>query len=340
MQVRKPAKPKKEAHAPSPRKQAKKVVASRKKAYVVRQRARKIAEPRRNVYIASQLGFPTTLIYKRDLQPIHNLKATLREIRDYFAGNVTGITRDETIAQTMLRLLFCKIVDEQERTAHELVDFANRPNESPEELARRIQKLFSRVKQRNAGAFDAVETIDLGAVALSHVASKLQAYALLTADRDIFADAFEELIGTSFRGGEGQFFTPRNVVLMMIEMLNPSSSERIIDPACGSGGFLAYIARYLSHHKATDYTIIGIDKDAFLSRLAKIYLALIGEEHCSIFCENSLEQPKHWNAKTQKDAPFESFDLILTNPPFGEDPGCWQGIVAAVRVGTPLDRKE
>lgn len=317
MQVRKPARPKKEARVTRSRKQVKRVVTSRKKAYVVRQRARKIAEPHRNVYIASQLGFPATLIYKRDLQPIHNLKAALREIRDYFAGNVTGITRDETIAQMMLRLLFCKIVDEQEKDARELVDFANRPNESPEELTWRIQKLFSRVKQRNADAFDATETIDLDAANLSHVVSKLQEYALLTAGRDIIADAFEELIGTSFRGGEGQFFTPRNVVLMMIEMLNPSKGERIIDPACGSGGFLAYIARYLSHHKATDYSIIGIDKDAFLSRLAKIYLALIGEEHYSIFCENSLEEPKHWDAKTQHAAPLESFDLILTNPPFG-----------------------
>ncbi len=264
-----------------------------------------------------QLGFPATLIYKRDLQPIHNLKATLREIRDYFAGNVTGITRDETIAQTMLRLLFCKLADEQEKHADELVDFANRPNENPAELAQRIQKLFSRVKQRNADAFDATETIDLDAANLSHLVSRLQEYALLTAGRDVIADAFEELIGTAFRGGEGQFFTPRNVVWMMIEMLCPASGERIVDPACGSGGFLAYIARHLSHHNATDYTIVGIDKDAFLARLAKIYLALIGEQNFSIFCENSLERPKQWGAKTQCAAPLESFDLILTNPPFG-----------------------
>jgi len=192
------------------------------KAYVAPQRrTRRVGELRENVYIARQLGFPAMLIYKRDLQPIHNIKATLREIRDYFAGNVTGITRDETIAQTMLRLLFCKIVDEQEKAADQLVDFANRPDEDPKDLAQRIQKLFHRVKQRNPDAFDANETIDLDADALSYVVSKLQEYALLTADRDIIADAFEELIGTSFRGGEGQFFTPRNVVLMMIEMLSP-----------------------------------------------------------------------------------------------------------------------
>ena len=47
-----------------------------------------------------------------DLRPINNLKFVFREIRDYFAGNVTGITRDESIAQNIMRLLFCKIYDE------------------------------------------------------------------------------------------------------------------------------------------------------------------------------------------------------------------------------------
>lgn len=278
---------------------------------------RQAKESRNKGYVVRQLGFPATLIYKRDLQPIHNLKLVLREIRDYFAGNVTGITRDETIAQTMLRLLFCKIVDEQETDAKELVAFANRPNETSEELARRIEKLFVHVKQKNPDAFDLSEKIGLDGVDLTRVVSKLQDYALVTADRDIVGDAFEELIGTSFRGGEGQFFTPRNVVQMMIEMLNPKSGERILDPACGSGGFLAYISRYLSHDQAHAYHIVGIDKDSFLARLAKIYLSLLGEKSFSVLCENSLEQPKHWHKRSQQEAQLESFDLILTNPPFG-----------------------
>jgi type I restriction enzyme M protein len=291
----------------------------KRKTYQVRAKTRvkKVAESRRQAYHVRQLGFPATLIYKRDLQPIHNLKAILREIRDYFAGNVTGITRDEAIAQTMMRLLFCKIVDEQETRADELVEFANRPNENPNDLARRIQKLFHRVKQKRVGIFDPAEAIEIDAEDLARVISKLQDYALLNADRDIIADAFEELIGTAFRGGEGQFFTPRNVVQMMIEMLNPASGERIIDPACGSGGFLAYISRHLSDHRASDYTIVGIDKDAFLARLAKIYLSLIGESVYHILCENSLEQPHTWRTETQRATPLGSFDLILTNPPFG-----------------------
>jgi type I restriction enzyme M protein len=140
---------------------------------------------------------------------------------------------------------------------------------------------------------------------------------MLKADRDVIADAFEEFIGTAFRGGEGQFFTPRNVVQMMIDVLQPTSGEKVIDPACGSGGFLAYIAKHFLHKKAKNTFLGGIEKDAFLSRLAKIYLALIGQENFSIFCENSLEQPAKWQSETQSVIELGTFDVVLTNPPFG-----------------------
>ena len=56
---------------------------------------------------------PQKIIRRKELKPINNLKEIFRDIRDYFAGNVTGITRDEKIAQNIMRLLFCKIYDEQ-----------------------------------------------------------------------------------------------------------------------------------------------------------------------------------------------------------------------------------
>ena len=54
--------------------------------------------------------------------------------------------------------------------------------------------------------------------------------------RDVVADAFEVFIGHALKGGQGQFFTPRNVIKMMVEILDPDSEDLVIDPACGSGG--------------------------------------------------------------------------------------------------------
>ncbi len=196
-----------------------------------------------------------------------------------------------------MRLLFCKIFDEKTKTDTELLDFANRPGDCTTAFKLRMDGLFEQVKTKYPDIFSIDEQIEIAPADLSVIISKFEEYTIVDADRDVIADAFEELIGTSFRGGEGQFFTPRNVVQMMIDVLKPSSDEKILDPACGSGGFLAYILKYLIKQNASGYFIAGIDKDHFLSRLAKIYLTLIGETRYHVFCENSLEEPRQMDGQ-------------------------------------------
>jgi len=268
-----------------------------------------------NLFNLVEKNKPKKFIKVTNLEPINNLKLIFREIRDYFAGNVTGITRDEKIAQNIMRLLFCKIYDEKNSVG--ITEFSNYPDEDYKNFQERIRKLFEKVKTNYSDIFDKNEKIEIQAEQLSFIVSKLENYSILNADRDVIGDAFEELIGTSFRGGEGQFFTPRNVVQMMIDVLQPSENEKIIDPACGSGGFLAHTLRYLTANKKNSYYIAGIDKDSFLSKIAKIYLSLIGNKNCHIHCENSLELPSKWGKDTQKDIHLGKFDVVLTNPPFG-----------------------
>lgn len=243
----------------------------------------------------------------------NNLKSLFRDIRDYFAGNVTGISRDETIAQNIMRILFCKIFIELEMPNQFLQqDFLD-----DKSLNKSVIELFEKVKKKFPDLFDSQETIEVTGKDLSWVVKKLWKIDMLSADRDVVGDAFEELIGTSFRGGEGQFFTPRNVVEMMIEILSPKSGDRIIDPACGSGGFLAHSARFMLKNGFNDYQIIGIDKDSFLAKIARTYLSLLDPGNNKVHCENSLENPLNWNSKSSEDLKLESFDIVLTNPPFG-----------------------
>jgi len=268
-----------------------------------------------NLFEAYEKNKPRKFIKIDDLRPINNLKLIFRDIRDYFAGNVTGITRDEKIAQNIMRFLFCKIYDE--KNSKELAEFSNRPGENCKAFQSRIERLFEKVKNNYSDIFEKNEKLEVGAEESSFIVSKLEDYSILNADRDVIGDAFEEFIGTSFRGGEGQFFTPRNVVQVMIDVLQPTEGEKIIDPACGSGGFLTYTLRYLKANNKKDYYITGIDKDAFLAKIAKIYLSLVGNEKYHIYCENSLEIPSKWNEETQKNIKLGEFDVILTNPPFG-----------------------
>src|SRR3989344_5866983 len=143
-----------------------------------------------DLFEVAELNKPKRLIYRKDLRPINNLKIIFREIRDYFAGNVTGITRDEKIAQNIMRLLFCKIYDEKNTV--DVVEFSNRPNENYDLFRSRIDTLFERVKKNYPDIFEQNEKIEIKSEELSFIVSKLEDYSILNADRDVIGDAFEE----------------------------------------------------------------------------------------------------------------------------------------------------
>ena len=134
-----------------------------------------------DLFASAELAKESRLIYKKDLQPIDNLKVIFREIRDYFAGNVTGITRDEKIAQNIMRLLFCKIFDERSKNAEELVDFANRPNEKLDEFSKRINTIFESVKSKYPDIFEVDEEIEIQPLDLSFIVKKMEGFYLIDA---------------------------------------------------------------------------------------------------------------------------------------------------------------
>jgi type I restriction enzyme M protein len=278
------------------------------------------------------------LFRRRDLVRASNLKAVFRDLRNHLAGMTTGITRDEALAQEIINVLFCKILDEQDTAPDDTVRFRAGIDESAVAVKKRILELFEKVK---ADVYDDVfnpnDTIHLDPESVRYVVGELQNYCVMDADRDAIGDAFEVFIGPALRGTEGQFFTPRNVVQMMVALLDPKPGERIIDPACGSGGFLITALGHVWEHVrqeakrknwserqrlkrevdvATDY-FRGLDKDSFLAKVCKAYMALIGDGRGGVFCENSLNPPSEWHPVAQSKVALGSFDVVLTNPPFG-----------------------
>ena len=175
---------------------------------------------------------------RRDLKPTHNLRAIFRAIRNHLAANAVGTTRDEILAQQLINLIFCKIYDEKFRKPDDIVEFRVGIDEDSKKVENRIKELFKGVKTKYKEVFEESDTIKLDPKSIAYVVGELQNYCLLEAERDVVADAFETFIGPSLKGAQGQFFTPRNVVKMMVDILDPDENDLIIDPACGSGGFL------------------------------------------------------------------------------------------------------
>lgn len=276
---------------------------------------------------------------RKDLKKPHNLKVVFRAIRNHLAGNFVGATRDEELARELINLIFCKIYDERFTKPDDVVSFRVGIDEDLKEVKNRIFDLFEKVKSKYSAILDVSDKINLDEHAIAYVVGELQNYCLVESERDVIADAFETFIGYSLKGEQGQFFTPRNVIKVMVEIVNPQPGELVIDPACGSGGFLVESLKHMwrvleNQAKELNWTelalneeklataihnIRGIEKDNFLSKVAKAYMAIIGDGKGGIFCEDSLEEPSEWKDKTKQSISLKKFDVLLTNPPFGKD---------------------
>lgn len=290
-----------------------------------------------NIPVAGQRVEDIGKFRQKDLKSTHNLKAIFKSIRNHLAANTVGATRDEVLAQQLINLIFCKLYDEKNTAPDDIVRFRAGVDEKPKEVETRIIEVFKDVRTFLPEVIDADDRISLDTNSIVYVVGELQNYSLMSSERDVIADAFETFIGHALKGGQGQFFTPRNVVKMMVDILEPTETDKIIDPACGSGGFLIDALKYVWDIADKKYQKLGwkerqiekkkieiatnnfrgLDKDYFLSKVAKAYMNLIGDGTTGILCEDSLENPNHWKVETQLKIQLETFDILLTNPPFG-----------------------
>lgn len=277
------------------------------------------------------------LFKRRDLKRTHNLKSVFNSIRNYLAANNTGITLDTEFVSQIINLIFCKIYDERFKRPDDMVDFRAGIDENVEDVSKRIVSIFDLVKAKYPDVFTASDVITLSDSSIAYIAGELQQYCLVESERDVIADAFETFISPSLRGGQGQFFTPRNVVKLLVSLVNPGRKDRLIDPACGSGGFLIESLRHVwnqvqkegqelgwpdreifaDQQEIAIKNFRGIDKENFLSKTTKAYMAILGDGRGGIFCENSLENMKKWSIKAQTQIVAGSFNVVLTNPPYG-----------------------
>lgn len=274
---------------------------------------------------------------RKDLEAPTNLKTIFKVMRNYLAPNAVGVTRDESLAQQLINLIFCKIYDEKYTKPTDMVNFRSGVGEPVDEVKSRILKIFEGVKERYPDVIESDDNIILDSNSIAYVVGQLQRYCLLEASRDAVGDAFEVFIGHALKGAQGQFFTPKNVVKMIVNMMDIQPNEKIIDPFCGSGGFLVEALKNvwnkseknnnelgwpereieIEKQKIAIENFRGIDKDDFLSKVCKAQMAILGDGRGGVFCENSLDIPNRWQAKTQDKIALNKFDVVITNPPYG-----------------------
>ncbi len=139
-------------------------------------------------------------------------------------------------------------------------------------------------------------------------------------NKDIMGDVYEYLLGKIAAAGEnGQFRTPRHIINMIVELMQPTLKDRIVDPAMGSAGFLLSAASYVSEHQKQELMrtenlkyfksgmFSGFDTDQSMLRIGAMNMMLHGVEDPNIRYQDSLS-----GENTERD----SYSLCMANPPF------------------------
>jgi type I restriction enzyme M protein len=261
---------------------------------------------------------PKNLPCLQDLRPATNLSAIFDECHNYIYAN-EGMLK-EKIFHEMVKLLVIKLHDEQSDTNTEL-QFGITSNEyrailqnKPSSFELRLGKLFE-VARNNYLFMFSDESLKLKPLTLGYIVGRLQHISLTHTPGDIKGEAFQAFVCRHQRGDRGEFFTPHPIVRLAVEMIDPKPNEQVIDPTSGSGGFLiqtvSYICRnnpdidksaYIREH------IRGIEFNPDVALSAMVRFAFEGGTGTEIICTNALIENEALN---------NSFDIILTNPPFG-----------------------
>lgn len=256
-----------------------------------------------------------------------SLVKTFKRCHDYIYGNEG---KKKTAFWELLNLIFCKLYDEKQRFAITNTSYRRRfwvgvkEQNTPEgqaAVAARIKAIFEDLKLDSLyqDVFDGTEAITLSDRGLAYVASEIAKYSFLDATVDVKGTAYETIVSNTLKQSAGQFFTPRNVIKCMVEMLDPDENMRVLDPACGSGGFIVMVldhvrrkltkklypdlsgirleAKYNSPEvndlvkEYAEKMIFGFDFDPDLKKAARMNMVMAGDGHANIFNINSLEYP-------------------------------------------------
>lgn len=275
-----------------------------------------------------------------------NLLFAFRRCHNFIAAH-EGKQKTEAFWE-LLKLIFTKIEDERSSRLNFYVTPAERASSTAASAAKkRIQGLFEeKVVRKYPTIFEERDrAIDLKPAVIAYVVSQLQSYSLLYTPVDVKGVAYEEIVGSNLRGDRGEFFTPRNACRMAVTMLDPQPDQRILDPSCGTGGFLITgMNRALEHieseeraqwvdptngtdaerdelhRRRTEYLskhVFGIDLNPALVRAAKMNMVMNNDGSGQLRQANTLENPHKWDRELRDSVPLGSIDVIVSNPPFG-----------------------
>lgn len=309
--------------------------------------------PYKYVYNADEIPIETGKQRFFDLSVIDQSELTRRFKQAHDALWAGGQLNPSEAFDELDKLIFCKIWDEHKpRIMGEPYDFqiitVSKDEESDEKkrrliendnLYKRIIALYEEGRKKDKEVFR--DHIRLTPEKIRTVVGYLESVNLGDTDLDSKGRAFETFMGSFFRGTYGQYFTPREIVKFIVDVLPIEHDSKVLDTSCGSGGFLLYALdkvrnkasefypkyntdarqkiRWFSYwHDFAEKNLYGIEISEQISRAAKMNMIIHDDGHTNVITSDGLLSDKAIFAQTNNPGfKYGTFDFIITNPPFG-----------------------
>ncbi|EAK1046944.1 restriction endonuclease subunit M [Campylobacter upsaliensis] len=260
------------------------------------------------------------------------LKALLEKIHNYLWNG--GKRNPAEAFSEFSKIIFTKIMDEKiaktdTRYKIEFYEFQKNRDEDKFALEKRIKGLYERYKEKDSNVFD--NALILDADEIKFLVENLESISLSETDLDIKGKVFQKFFADFFKGTAGQYFTPLNIVRFMVECFDLRQNDLVLDPSCGSGGFLLQTLQYMQEkskkldgeynqkrfwHSFAEKNLYGIEISGGISQTAKMNMIIHDDGHTNVITADGLDSFENFikkNNKFQKN----TFNFIFTNPPFG-----------------------
>ena len=248
-----------------------------------------------------------------------SLRSIIKEMEDEVLANA-GVDSFEEIFKLIFAKLYDELICANDETA--FLQFRN-SGDTDNELKEKIQDLFDEAKKKWEGVFPEESKILLSPSHLSVCVSSLQNVKLFNNNLDVVDDAFEYLMSKAQKGEKGQFFTPRYVIDMCVQMMNPTVKDKIIDTACGSSGFTVHSIfkvwkdirkakglpegdNFTASQRTAEETnfvrdnVFAIDFDEKTVRVARTLNLIAGDGQTNVLHLNTLDYSR-WSEVTKQD---------------------------------------
>ena len=260
------------------------------------------------------------------------LKALLQKIHNYLWNG--GKRNPAEAFSEFSKIIFTKIMDEKiaEYDADYKLkhyEFQKNRDEDKFALEKRIKGLYQKYKEKDSNVFD--NALILDADEIKFLVENLEGISLSETELDIKGKVFQKFFADFFKGIAGQYFTPLNIVRFMVECFDIRQDDLVLDPSCGSGGFLLQTLQYMQEkskklkkkeaqkrfwHSFAEKNLYGIEISGGISQTAKMNMIIHDDGHTNVITADGLDSFENFirkNNKFQKN----TFHFIFTNPPFG-----------------------